>query len=407
LHALTASNPTMLKIPEFERTYGRPPRWIIAAPGLVNVIGEHTDYNDGLVWQMAIERYTVLAADISLSRAPRIYIHDSRVHDAAQIDLAKSVTKAVPSWSNHLRGVAAGFQGRGIRIPPLDVSLATTVPLGGGLSGSAALEVAIATLLEAVTGTKLDPVEKALLCQQAEDEFAGVPCGIMDQFVSVMGRPNHLLLLDCRSRQTQLVPMDDPAVALLLINTNVRHELSRGKYAERRAQCEEAARTLGVPALRDATPEDLERTRRKMDLPVYYRARHVICEIERTVQVAEEIQKSNWVGAGELMYASHYSLRDDYEVSCRELDAVVQIAGSIGLQSGVYGWRMTGAGFGGSCVALVRTDALDGITQKLAADYNARTGNEAVIFSSRPAGGRRCGKVRKCRLAGIEQANYG
>jgi len=165
--------------------------------------------------------------------------------------------------------VAAGFQNRGVKIPALEVALVSTVPLGGGLSSSAALEVCAATLLETVTGTKLDPIEKALLCQQAEHEFAGAPCGIMDQFVSVMGQKNHLLLLDCRSRQTELVPLNNPSVALLIINTNVKHELSGGEYAQRRAQCETAAKILGLPSLRDATADALERARRQMDLFVF------------------------------------------------------------------------------------------------------------------------------------------
>jgi len=386
----------MLKIPEFENLYGRPPRWMVAAPGRVNVIGEHTDYNDGFVLPMAIERYAVMAADLSQSSAPRIFIHDSRAGDTAQIDLSKPVVKGNPRWSNYVRGVVAGFQNRGATIPSLDVSLVSTVPLGGGLSSSAALEVCAATLLEAVTGTKMSAVEKALLCQKAEHEFAGVPCGIMDQFVSVMGQKNHLLLLDCRSRQTELVPMNDPSVALLIINTNVKHELSGGEYAQRRAQCETAAKILGVHSLRDATADALERARSKMDLSLFYRARHVIGEIERTVQAAEAIRASDWPTVGDLMCESHASLRYHYEVSCKELDSVVDMCKYIGINGGVYGCRMTGGGFGGSCVALVKVDAVDAITKQIATYYKiATTGNgaqngiEATIFSSRPADGAR------------------
>jgi galactokinase len=379
----------MLNIPDFEKTYGRPPRWIVAAPGRVNVIGEHTDYNDGFVLPMAIERYTVMAADISQSSAPRIFIHDLRAGDTAQIDVSKPITKGNPRWSNYIRGVVAGFQNRGAKIPALDVSLVSTVPLGGGLSSSAALEVCMATLLEAVTGEKMDPVEKALLCQKAEHEFAGVPCGIMDQYISVMGRENNLLLLDCRSRKTELVPMNDPSVSLLIINTNVKHELTSGEYAKRRAQCETAAKILGVPSLRDATADALEHAKSKMDPVVFHRARHVIGEIERTLHAAEGIRASNWPTVGNLMYASHASLRDDYEVSCAELDAVVEIAGSIGVEGGVYGCRMTGGGFGGCAVALVKANAIETISEKMAAEYQRKTGIKATIFSSRPAAGAR------------------
>jgi galactokinase len=370
----------------FREKYGRPPRWMAAAPGRVNLIGEHTDYNDGFVLPMAIERYTVMAADIA--GAPgKISVHDLAFQETAEIDISGAVTQGPPKWSNYLRGVIAGFQNRGVKVPALEVAFRSTVPLGGGLSSSAALEVAAATLLEAATGKRLDPVEKALLCQKAEHEFAGMPCGIMDQFISVMGRENHLLLLDCRSRQTELVPMNDPSVSILIINTNVKHELSGSEYPTRRRQCEEAAGILRVTSLRDATAEALERARSQMEAVVYRRARHVISEIERTLHAAEGIRAANWPTVGQLMYASHYSLRNDYEVSCPELDAVVDIAETLGYRGGVYGCRMTGGGFGGCCVALVRTEAVETISQKIAADYQARTGTEATIFSSRPAAG--------------------
>jgi len=359
---------------------------MVAAPGRVNVIGEHTDYNDGFVLPMAIERYAVMAADAAA--APGIIsIYDAQFKENATVDISAPVTKGRPKWSNYIRGVLAGFQNRGQKIPALDVVIISTVPLGGGLSSSAALEVCTATLIEAVTDKKIDPVEKALLAQQAEHEFAGVPCGIMDQFISVMGRENHLLLLDCRSRETQLVPMNDPSVELLIVNTNVKHELSGGEYAQRRAQCKAAAKILGVPSLRDATAGTLASVRSKMDEVVFRRARHVIGEIERTVHAAASIRASDWRAAGDLMYASHRSLRDDYEVSCRELDVVVEISESIGVKSGVFGCRMTGGGFGGCTVALVRTELVEAISQKIAADYKAKIGIEATIFVSRPAAG--------------------
>ena len=377
---------TSLVTAEFQNHYGRPPRWIAAAPGRVNVIGEHIDYNDGFVLPMAIERYAIMAADAAPAPGA-VSIYDAQFKETAAIDVSGPVTKGEPKWSNYIRGVLAGFQGRGVEIPALDVAFLSTVPFGGGLSSSAALEVSTATLLEAVTGKTIDPVEKALLAQKAEHDFAGVPCGIMDQFISALGREGHLLLLDCRTRGTELVPMDDPSVALLVINTNVKHELSGGEYAERRAQCEEAARNLGVKSLRDVTAEQLEKGKEKMSDVVFRRARHVIGEIARTVHAADSIRRSDWAAAGQLMSASHAALRDDYEVSCAELDAVVEIAEAIGLEGGVYGCRMTGGGFGGCCVALVKADRADAITAKIAADYKARTGIEASLFASRPASG--------------------
>ena len=372
---------------EFEKLYGRPPRWIAAAPGRVNIIGEHTDYNDGFVLPMAIEYYSVMAADRPVDGREVITLRSTLEAEVATIDLTRPVRLAAPKWGNYPRGVVAGFLERGIQPGGLDVLLHSTVPLGSGLSSSAALEVCTATLLEAVTGTTLDPVEKALLCQKAEHDFAGVPCGIMDQFISALGREGHLLLLDCRTRTTELVPMSDPSVALLIINTNVKHELSGGEYAERRAQCEEAARNLGVESLRDVTVVQLEAGKSKMSETVYRRARHVIGEIGRTVHAAQCVRQSDWPAVGQLMYASHAALRDDYEVSCEELDVVVEIAEAIGEQGGVYGCRMTGGGFGGCCVALVKAGAVEDISKKIAADYKARTGIAATIFASRPAAG--------------------
>jgi galactokinase len=371
---------------QFQRIYGRAPRWFVAAPGRVNVIGEHTDYNDGFVLPMAIERYAVMAADLAKG-SQAITVNDVQFAEIATIDVSKPVEKGAPKWSNYVRGVVAGFQQRGVKVPALDVAMLSTVPLGGGLSSSAALEVCTATLLETATGKKIDPIEKALLCQKAEHEFAGVPCGIMDQFISVMGKENHLLLLDCRSRETKLVPVNDPTIELLIANTNVKHELGSGEYATRRSQCETAAKILGVASLRDATADQLDAAKGKMDEVAFRRARHVIGEIERTVHAAEGVRASNWPTVGQLMYASHRSLRDDYEVSCKELDVLVEIAEGIGEKGGVYGCRMTGGGFGGCAVALVKREAIDSISKKLAADYKQRTGIEATIFVSRPAAG--------------------
>ena len=373
---------------QFAKAYGRQPQWLAAAPGRVNVIGEHTDYNDGFVFPMAIERYTVIAAAPSASGGRTVELRSTADKQPARIDLGQPFKPAAKgTWYNYPLGVLAGFAARGIKPPAFDALIHSTVPLGGGLSSSAALEVATATLLEAVTGRNLDPVEKALLCQKAEHEYAGMPCGIMDQFISVMGQANHILLLDCRSRQTELVPMADPSVQLLITNTNVKHELTGGEYAKRRAQCEDAAKTLGVSSLRDADAGMLERARGKMDPVVYQRARHVISEIERTLHAAEGVRASNWPTVGQLMYASHASLRDDYEVSCPELDAVVDIALNLGPKGGVYGCRMTGGGFGGCTVALVQADKTASISERIASEYEKRTKIKPTLFVSRPASG--------------------
>jgi galactokinase len=375
----------------FQDHYGRGPRWMAAAPGRVNLIGEHTDYNDGFVLPMAIERYTVLAADRAWGKPDHeraIAWHCDRLQQTERIFLQKPVAKSAPKhWSNYVRGVLEGLQAYGMKLEPLDVLMNSTVPLGGGLSSSAALEVATATLIEAVSGQRLDPVEKALLCQKAEHVYAGMPCGIMDQFTSTLGEPDHLLLLDCRSRKTVLVPMTSPEVSVLIVNTNVKHELVGGEYAQRRQQCETAARLLGLPSLRDATSADLDNHRASLEPVTARRARHVISEIERTLKTAEALRAGQWQLAGQFMYASHASLRDDFEVSCAELDAVVDIAQSVGVSGGVYGCRMTGGGFGGCAVALVRHEALGTIAQQIADGYTRKTGLQATFFMSRPAAG--------------------
>jgi galactokinase len=373
---------------QFENTFGGRPRWLAAAPGRVNVIGEHTDYNDGFVLPMAIDRYTVIAAAPPAKGRNTIRFRSTQADGMAVFDLTQPLKPAPKgAWFNYPLGVIAGFSARCAKPGGFDALIHSTVPLGGGLSSSAALEVATATLLEAVTGHKLDPVDKALLCQRAEHEYAGMPCGIMDQFISVMGRQDHLLLLDCRSRTPELVPMTDPSVALLITNTNVKHELTGGGYAKRRAQCQEAARVLGVPSLRDATADMLEHARGRLDPVVWRRACHVITEIQRTLQAAQAVRASNWPVLGQLMYASHSSLRDNYDVSCAELDAVVEIAQAIGSNGGLIGCRMTGGGFGGCTVALIRAEARPAISAAISADYEKRTGIKPSLFVSRPAEG--------------------
>jgi galactokinase len=372
---------------EFTKAFGHEPSWLAAAPGRVNVIGEHTDYNDGFVLPMAIDRYTVIAAATS-STSNQVRLRTTTGDAPAEIDLNQPLKPARKgAWVNYPLGVIAGFKSLGIAPRGFDALVHSTVPVGGGLSSSAALEVSTATLLELITGRKIDPVDKALLCQTAEHEFAGMPCGIMDQFISVMGRKDHLLLLDCRSRQTQLVPMTDPAVELLITNTNVKHELTGGEYAKRRAQCETAAGLLGVNSLRDADAEMLEHACNKMEPVVYRRAKHVISEIERTLHAAEGVRASNWPTVGQLMYASHYSLRDDYEVSCPELDILVEQAQDLGPKGGVFGSRMTGGGFGGCTVTLLEANQVANVSQHLAAEYTKRTGIRPSLFVSRPAAG--------------------
>ena len=315
---------------DFRQRFGRAPQWMAAAPGRVNLIGEHTDYNDGFVLPMAIERYTVMAAAKPAGAAgdAEVGLYSSTVNQAERFRVGASDFRQLAPWARYVYGVMVGCREQGLEPPALDVLIDSTVPLGGGLSSSAALEVATATLLEAVTGKSLDPIRKALLCQKAEHEYAGMPCGIMDQFTSVLGQAGQLLLLDCRSTQVQLVPLADPDVEVLIVNTNVKHELTGSEYPQRRSQCEAAARTMGVRALRDASLEMLAQFSASLEPVLQRRARHVIGEIERTQAAAQCLAAGDWARVGELMYASHASLRDDYEVSCQELDLLVELRGS-------------------------------------------------------------------------------
>jgi galactokinase len=269
----------------------------------------------------------------------------------------------------------------------VDLLIDSTVPLGGGLSSSASLEVATATFVEGLTGARLAPAEKALLCQKAEHQFAGVPCGIMDQFASVMAQADHLMLLDCRSHQVEMVPLAAGYVSVLVINSNVKHALSGGEYAERRSQCESAAKALGVATLREIASPQLDAAESRLDPVVYRRARHVVSEIERTERAAVAIRAGRWHEAGELMYASHASLWDDFEVSCPELDVLVELAQRIGESGGVIGSRMTGGGFGGCTVSLIRSDRVDEISKTIHDGYHQQTGIQADLFATRPAAG--------------------
>jgi galactokinase len=372
----------------FAEIFGSPPQWLAAAPGRVNLIGEHTDYNGGFVFPLAIERYTVIAARPGEPQGDdaTVRAYSAMFEEMAEFSL-KNLQPKRRDWMSYLRGVFAGCAERGMTTGSLDLLVDSKVPLGGGLSSSAALEVATATLLEAVTGCTLEPVAKARLAQKAEHEYAGMPCGIMDQFSSTLGEAGRLLLIDCRSETAELVPLDDADVAVLIVNSNVKHELTGTEYADRRSQCFEAARRLGAEMLRDVTSEQLENEQAKLDLLLYRRARHVVTENERTLQAAAALQDRDWPQVGELMYASHASLRDDFEVSCPELDALVEIAQSIGRSGGVIGARMTGGGFGGSIVALVEAARVREIAERMSTAYKDRLGLAATPFVTKPARG--------------------
>ncbi len=370
----------------FRRSFGRAPKWIASAPGRVNLIGEFTDFNGGFVLPMAIERRTAIAA--TPNRSGAIVMRTEASPDELVLDLADQPRVGpVGSWSNYPRGVVAGFRALGAAGEGFDAQVVSTVPIGAGLSSSAALSAAMATLLETAWRRPLDPVSKAQLCQSAEHKYANVPCGIMDPYIAVLGRAAHLLLLDCESNEPSWIPFEDQTVAVLIVNTNVRHQLADGAYGKRRARCEAAARALGLESLRAATMEGLHKAEHELDAMATRCARHVIGEIDRTQQAAQCARTGDWKRLGQLMYASHESLRADYDVSCPELDAIVSAAREIGIGGGVFGCRLTGGGFGGCAVALIRSDLREPIGSRLRQMYTERFGIEPSLFVSRPAAG--------------------
>ena len=374
----------------FESKFKRQARWIAAAPGRVNLIGEHTDYNGGFVFPMAIERTTVLAADEregATGGNVEITIYSENLGDTQTLKIFDNTIEKTGDWADYIAGIFVGFLNLGIQFKSIDIALASDVPIGSGLSSSAALEVSVATLLEAVTGKKLSPIEKVLLCQKAEYEFPGVPCGIMDQFASVNGKKNHLLLLDCNSQQAEAVPFTSDEYSILIINSNVKHSLTSGEYSKRRAECEIAAEILNVDTLRQASMVQLEESANRMDPIIFRRARHVIGEIERTQQAALAMKAGDWATVGELMLASHNSLRDDYEVSCKELDVLVELMMELGGSEGVVGTRMTGGGFGGCTVSVVPIRKVDDLIAGVSQRYIEKIGIEPNIFTTRPAEG--------------------
>jgi galactokinase len=360
-----------------------PSSFTVHAPGRVNLIGEHTDYNDGFVLPMAIDRGIRIAVRLRADR--RVVLRSERESTVAVLDLDTALRPS-GTWSDYPAGVLAGFLQLGWPIPGFEALVSGDLPAGGGLSSSAALEVATATAVETLCGRTLPLEEKALLCQRAESGFAGVPCGIMDQFAVTYGRAGHALLLDCRSRTIRHVPLDVPSIRLLVVNSGVKHSLSDGEYGTRRAQCASAATRLGCTSLRDVTPDIWRRQADALPVIERRRAAHVLSENERVHAFVAAAEAADWPSAGRLMQESHASLALDYEVSCPEMEHLVAAAGSV---RGVYGCRMTGGGFGGCAVALIATDRTTEIMHALRTAYRAATGIEAEMFVTRAAAGTR------------------
>ena len=352
---------------------------LFRAPGRVNLIGEHTDYNDGFVMPVAIDFFTRIILFPLDTRALEFYSDNFKEKVVLDFDnLPKSRSR---HWSDYVVGVALMLMGEGHELRGARLMISSDVPLGSGLSSSAALEVATAYALATTSDLKIERVELAKLCRRAENEFVGARVGIMDQFVSFFAETDKALLLDCRSLEFEHLPVP-PSAQLVICNTMVKHDLASGAYNERRQQCEEGVELLrtvlpNVTALRDVTSQQLEEHRKELPEVIYRRCRHVVTENERVLDAASALKQGDVAKFGQLMNQSHQSLRDDYEVSCAELDLMVGLARKV---EGVFGARMTGGGFGGSTVNLVRRDKIDEFQNTVAAGYQEATGLTPEIY---------------------------
>jgi len=371
----------------FAEIFGEEPAAVVRAPGRVNLIGEHTDYNDGYVLPVAIDRSVLVAA------APRddqqVVIHALDFDESVEFSLDDIRPDQAQTWSNYQRGVAYFLEERGFELPGLNAVVVGDVPIGSGLSSSAAVEVSMAYTWQVLADFKLSRVELALLCQRAENEFVGMNCGIMDQFVSALGQRDHALLIDCRSLDYQPVPLP-PGAAVVVADTMKRRGLVDSEYNTRRQECEEGVRILQrylpeVRSLRDVSVDQFKAQSSKLKVQkVRQRCRHVIYENERVLKSVAALRAGDLAAFGRLMNASHVSLRDDYQVSCAELDIMVEAAWKV---DGVYGSRMTGAGFGGCTVSLVAEEAIEDFRAQVAAAYEEATGIVPQIYVCRAEDG--------------------
>ncbi len=369
----------------FVRLYGETPA-IYQAPGRVNLIGEHTDYNEGFVMPAAVGFYTRVAAGPRKDRM--LVVHSENFLEQIEIPLDNLVPRGEHHWSDYVAGVAKMVEATGRSMPGANLIINGIVPQGAGLSSSASLEVAVGAALLDLTGKQATLNELALLCQRAENEFVGARCGIMDQFVATHGQHDKALMLDCRSLDYSLLRLPDE-VRLVICNSMVRHSLAAGEYNRRRAECEEGVRILArllpnVKALRDVSESDLSKFGRELPPVVERRCRHVVRENARVVLAAAALEQGDLEEFGSLMRQSHESLRDDFEVSCLELDLLVDLTTEI---EGVFGARMTGGGFGGCTVNFVRADCVQAFTDEIVRGYQKVTAKLAEVYVCSAADG--------------------
>lgn len=374
----------------FESFFGFKPEIAVRAPGRVNIIGEHTDYNDGFVLPMAIGRETMVIARRRSDNLIRAYA--ANLNRTGEIALDRVARHPIERWTDYIAGVTSELTRMGKAVHGADVAILGDIPIASGLSSSASLEMAALKLFEVLGEYEIDGPEAARLGQRVENDFLGLNSGIMDQFISRMAIADHALFLDCRSYVYTQIPVRFDNAAFVIANTGVSRGLTASKYNERVSECGRAVRKLceftGKTGthLRDFTIEELQLCKERLDDVVYRRARHVITENVRTADACEEMKKGNAEALGRLLNESDESLRCDYEVTCPELDVMTAIARAL---PGAYGSRMTGAGFGGCTVSLVVKSEADSFCERLLAEYAARTGKEGSIIVSNPADGAR------------------
>jgi galactokinase len=362
----------------FQEHFQSNPHVVASAPGRVNVIGEHTDYNEGFVFPAAIDRFAAVAASPRTDHM--LVIRSENARAGVKAPLHDLLPMRSSSWANYVKGVAAMLLRSGCQLRGANITVHGNVPRGAGLSSSAALEMATAFAIRALNGLSVTDDQLITLCQKAEQTFVGVQCGIMDQFASCKGKRGHALFLDCQSLAYDLVPLP-PGVCLVVLDTGVRRTLSGSSYNHRREECttavtELSARIPGLRSLRDVTPEAWEAFHEALSPVSEKRGRHVINENARVLEAVRALRDADFGRLGKLMYDSHFSLQHDYEVSCPELDALVDICAET---EGVIGARMTGAGFGGCVLSLTRTEALDDLSRRIMAEYPQKTGKSPAI----------------------------
>jgi galactokinase len=368
----------------FEREFGRHADGVWQAPGRVNLIGEHTDYNEGFVLPFAIDKTARVAVAVRTDSTVRLL---STYGDQGMVStsLEKLEPGSAKGWTKYPLGVIWALQQRGITVPGLDLLLDSDVPLGAGLSSSHAIECAVISALNELTGAGLEPEEMVLATQRAENDFVGAPTGIMDQSASLRGSKGHAVFLDCRDQSVELVPFDAQSAGLvmLVIDTKVSHSHADGGYASRRASCELGAELLGVKALRDVQVADLTKASSVLDNVTYRRVRHVVTEDERVLQTVELLTSEGPGAIGALLDASHVSMRDDFEISCAELDLAVDTSRA----HGAIGARMTGGGFGGSAIALTPVEAEHRVRAAVERAFAEAGYTAPEIFTVTPAAG--------------------